>query len=178
MSRIGKKAIEIPKGAKISVNEQSCTVEGPKGKLTVDIPQKIKVSADDEKVAVTRENDTKKVRSFHGLVRNLIRNAFVGVTEGYTRTLEIHGIGFKAQLKGKILNCVLGYSHEIDYKIPDGVNISVPQPTTVVVESIDKVLVGRVAAQIRDFYLPEPYKGKGVRYANEQVRRKQGKVVG
>jgi large subunit ribosomal protein L6 len=102
----------------------------------------------------------------------------IGVTTGYKKSLDIHGVGFKAQLKGSILNCALGYSHEINYAIPEGISLSVPQPTVIVIEGIDKTQVGRVAAQIRDFYRPEPYKGKGVRYSDEQIRRKQGKVVG
>lgn len=178
MSRIGSKPVDIPQGAKVSVEGRNCLVEGPKGKITVPVAEGIDVKVDDKSVIFSRQNDNKKSRSMHGLVRNLVNNALIGVTQGYSKALEIHGVGFKAQLKGKILNCALGYSHEINYDIPQGVTVTVPQPTSVVIEGIDKMLVGRVAAQIRDFYLPEPYKGKGVRYAGEQIRRKQGKVVG
>jgi len=178
MSRIGRKEVEIPQGAKITIQGAECLVEGPKGKLTVAIPECIQVTVGEKAVTFDREQDTKTARSMHGLVRNLINNALIGVTEGYKRTLDIHGVGFKAQLKGNILNCALGYSHEINYTIPEGVTVTVPQQTHVIVESIDKVKVGQVAAQIRDFYRPEPYKGKGVRHSNEQIRRKQGKVVG
>jgi large subunit ribosomal protein L6 len=178
MSRIGIKPVKIPENVKIMLEGETCLVEGPKGKLALKVPSAIEVKIDEKLVTVTRKNDLKTSRSLHGLFRNLINNAFIGVTKGYTKALEIYGVGFKAQLKGSILNCSLGYSHEINYEIPQGVTITVPQPTNISVQGIDKMLVGRVAAQIRDFYLPEPYKGKGVRYAGEQIRRKQGKVVG
>lgn len=178
MSRIGRRSVSIPQGAKISLQAHECLVEGPKGKLVVPVPECIAVKIEEKSVSFARELDTKKARSLHGLIRNLINNALIGVTAGYKKSLDIHGVGFKAQLKGSILNCALGYSHEINYAIPEGVTVTVPQPTVVVVEGIDKTKVGRVAAHIRDFYRPEPYKGKGVRYSDEQVRRKQGKVVG
>jgi large subunit ribosomal protein L6 len=178
MSRIGRRAVTIPNGAKISVKGTGCLVEGPKGKLNVPIPECIKITVAEKTVSFERTIETKKARSLHGLMRNLINNALIGVTTGYKKSLDIHGVGFKAQLKGSILNCALGYSHEINYAIPEGISLSVPQPTVIVIEGIDKTQVGRVAAQIRDFYRPEPYKGKGVRYSDEQIRRKQGKVVG
>jgi large subunit ribosomal protein L6 len=178
MSRIGKREVKIPQGAKITVQGSECLIEGPKGKLTVAIPEYIQVKVGEKSVAFDRSLDTKTARSFHGLVRNLVNNAFIGVTQGYKKTLDIHGVGFKAQLKGNILNCALGYSHEINYSIPEGVTVTVPQQTHIIVESTDKVKVGQVASQIRNFYQPEPYKGKGVRYSDEQIRRKQGKVVG
>ncbi|MBU1863954.1 MAG: 50S ribosomal protein L6 [Candidatus Omnitrophica bacterium] len=178
MSRIGKKRVQIPKEAKVTVENNIFYAEGPKGKLSVDIPQAITLDIKDTTIGFERNNDSKKDRAYHGLIRNLVNNALIGVSKGYTKKLDIYGVGFKAQSKGKSINFALGYSHTIDFPIPSGVTVTVPQPTSVVVEGADKVLVGQVAANIRDFFKPEPYKGKGVRYSDEQIRRKQGKVVG
>lgn len=178
MSRIGKVPVEIPSGAKIAVGTAEAKIEGPKGTLTVDIPDNIEVKTEDKLVIVDRKSDTKQARANHGLVRNLIKNALVGVTDGYKKSLDIHGVGFKAQLKGKKVTFSLGYSHDIDFDVPQGVTVTVPQPTVVVIEGADKVKVGQAAATMRSYYEPEPYKGKGVRYTGENIRRKQGKVVG
>jgi len=178
MSRIGKKPVQIPKEAKLKIEGGVFYAEGPKGKLSVNIPSCIDVVVKDAMVEFHRKGDEKADYAYHGLIRNLVKNALIGVTEGYSKKLEIHGIGFKAQMKGKAINFALGYSHDIDLTIPAGVTVTVPQQTAVVVEGVDKVLVGQVAAKIRDFFKPEPYKGKGIRYSNEQIRRKQGKVVG
>ncbi len=178
MSRIGAKVVEIPQGVKTSIDNGLFSAEGQKGKLTIPIPDSIIVEVEGNVIKFSRKADTKEARSKHGLIRNLVNNVLIGVSKGYVKKLDIHGVGFKAQMKGKVFNCALGYSHEINYEIPEGVTVTVPQPTHVIVESNDKVLVGRVAAKIRSFYKPEPYKGKGVRYSDEQIRRKQGKVVG
>lgn len=178
MSRIGSKSVAIPKDAKHSFAQGVFTAEGPKGKQTVQVPDCVQLEIKDNEICFSRTNDSKYAREQHGLIRNLVKNALKGVTSGYQMKLEIYGVGFKAQMKGKVLNLNLGYSHEIDYQIPQGVTVTVPKPTDITVEGPDKVLVGRVAATIRDYYRPEPYKGKGVRYAGENIRRKQGKVVG
>ena len=178
MSRIGKVAVEIPKEAKIKNEPGMFMCEGPKGKLSVKIPQSIELEVNDNRISFKRKSDSKTDRAFHGLIRNLVKNALIGVSQGYSRKLDIFGVGYKAQMKGKKINFSLGYSHEIDFDIPAGITITIPQQTSVVVEGVDKVLVGQVAAEIRDFFKPEPYKGKGIRYSDEQIRRKQGKVVG
>lgn len=178
MSRIGKKDLVIPKGVKTKIENGTFWAEGPKGKLSVDVPDCIKLDMKDDKISFSRDIDTKYSRSQHGLIRNLVKNALVGVSDGYSKRLDIHGVGFKAQLKGKSVTFSLGYSHEINFPVPEGITVKVPQPTAVFVEGADKVSVGMVAAKIRDFFKPEPYKGKGVRYGGEQIRRKQGKVVG
>jgi len=178
MSRIGKRPVTIPKEAKIKVEQNVFYAEGPKGKLSVCIPPAIDCTVKDSVVLFTTKSTLKKDREKHGLVRNLVNNIIIGVTKGYVKKLDIQGVGFKAQLKGKSIVLALGYSHEINYPIPSGVTVTVPQQTSVIIEGADKALVGKVAAKIRDFFRPEPYKGKGVRYSDEQVRRKQGKVVG
>jgi len=178
MSRIGKVSVEIPKEAKIKIEDNVFYAEGAKGKLSVKIPQSIELEVKDNLIKFKRKNDSKKDRELHGLIRNLVNNALIGVSKGYSTKLEIHGIGFKAQMKGKKVTFSLGYSHDIDFEIPAGITVTLPQQSSVVVEGVNKVLVGQVAAKIRDFFKPEPYKGKGIRYSDEQIRRKQGKVVG
>lgn len=178
MSRIGSKPVEIPANAKYKVEGDVFYAEGPKGKLEVKIPGDIEVKIGEKDIVCMRKNNSKIARANHGLIRNLINNSLVGVTAGYSRSLDIHGVGFKGQMKGKKVVFSLGYSHDIDFDIPAGVSITLPNPTNVVIESCDKVKVGQVAATIRSFYKPEPYKGKGVRYSGENIRRKQGKVVG
>lgn len=153
------------------------TVEGPKGKLTFPVGLGFKVETKDNKVFVTRPSDEKQDKSTHGLIRSYISNMIIGVTAGYTKELEITGVGFKAQVQGKVLNLQLSYSHPINYNIPDGLTIETPKLTQIVIKGMDKAKVGQAAAEIRDFYRPEPYKGKGIKYAGEHVRRKAGKAV-
>ncbi len=178
MSRIGKKPVIIPSGVKVNVQGQNVTVQGPKGQLSLEVHPKIKLSATASQVDVARPNNDRMNRSLHGLTRSLIQNMVMGVTQGYSKDLEIVGVGFKAQVKGKILNLALGYTHPIDYQIPDGIEIKCPQPTRINVSGLDKQKVGQVAAEIRLFHEPEPYKGKGIHYVGEVIRRKQGKTVG
>ena len=178
MSRIGKQPILIPQGVKVQVTGGKLHIEGPKGKLDLNVHPRMKVSVAEGKVAVERPTNIPQDRSLHGLTRTLIANMVKGVTEEFSKTLEIEGIGFKAQLQGKNLQLMLGFSHPIDFPIPEGIKIELPKPTIVVVKGVDKVLVGQAAANIREFFEPEPYKGKGIRYSGEQIRRKAGKAAG
>jgi large subunit ribosomal protein L6 len=176
MSRIGKKPIELP--AKVSVKigaDGAVNVEGPKGKLAWTLPKGVSGKVEGTKVSLTIANDDHK--ALFGLSRSLVNNMVKGVADGYVKDLEIQGVGFKAAVKGKVLNLNLGYSHEINHPIPDGLKVTVAENTKVKVEGIDKQLVGQFAAEVRNFYPPEPYKGKGVRYAGEQIIRKEGKTV-
>jgi large subunit ribosomal protein L6 len=175
MSRIGKQPIEIPDGVEVDVKPQAVTVKGPKGELSQEIVRDIKVSLDDGAVKVERPTDRGEHRALHGLTRSLIANMVEGVTDGYERRLEIQGVGYRAQLKGKALEMSLGYSHPVMLQAPEGIEFEVPEPTQVIVRGIDKQLVGEIAARIRKSRPPEPYKGKGVRYAGEHVSRKVGK---
>ena len=178
MSRIGKKPVVIPEAVKINIQGQSLSVQGPKGRLDLAVHPRIKVTLDQNQIAVARPTNIRTDRALHGLTRSLIQNMVVGVTEGYKKELEIEGVGFKAQVKGKVLNLLLGFTHPIDYAIPDGIEVKCPAPTHVVITGMDKQKVGQVAAEIRLFHEPEPYKGKGIHYVGEQIRRKQGKTVG
>ena len=177
MSRIGKRPLDIPKGVKAQKKDSAVYVEGPKGKLDYSLPQGIDVDIKDSLIKVSRLSDSKQQRAFHGLARALIANMIKGVTEGFSKQLEIIGVGFKAQVSGKKLVLNLGFSHPVEYQIPEGINIEAPKPTQLTVKGIDKQAVGEVAAEIRDFYKPEPYKGKGIRYVGEYVRKKVGKTV-
>ena len=178
MSRIGNKVIEIPTAVKINVgNDGAVNVEGPKGKLNFTLPSQVKASVADGKVSVARDTEDRAVKALHGLSRSLIANMITGVTTGYVKDLEIQGVGFKAAVQGSNLNLSLGKSHPILFPIPTGIKVTVTDNTKVKVEGIDKQLVGQVAADIRGYYPPEPYKGKGVRYAGEAVQRKEGKTV-
>ena len=176
MSRIGRKPIEIPDGVTVDVKPGEVSVKGPKGELNQVIVRDMKVSTDDGVVTVERPTDRGEHRALHGLTRSLIANMVAGVTDGYERRLEIQGVGYRAQLKGKALEMSLGYSHPVTVQAPEGIEFEVPQPTEVVVRGIDKQLVGETAARIRKTRPPEPYKGKGVRYAGERVARKAGKT--
>lgn len=178
MSRIGRRPVLIPQGVKVQVAGPKVHVEGPKGKMDLSIHPRMKVAVNEGQVLVARPTNTAQDRSLHGLTRSLVANMIKGVTEEFSKTLEIEGIGFKAQLQGKNLQLALGFSHPIDFQIPEGIKIETPKPTTVVVKGVDKVLVGQAAANIRKFFEPEPYKGKGVHYAGEQIRRKAGKAAG
>jgi large subunit ribosomal protein L6 len=175
MSRIGRKPIEIPEGVAIDVKAGEVAVKGPKGELHQRLAREMKVSVDDGTLTVERPTDRGEHRALHGLTRSLIANMVTGVTEGFERRLQIQGVGYRAQLKGKALEMSLGYSHPVTVEAPEGIEFEVPQPTEVVVRGIDKQLVGEIAAQIRKQRPPEPYKGKGIRYTGEYVRRKVGK---
>jgi large subunit ribosomal protein L6 len=175
MSRIGKKPIQIPEGVEIDVQPGNVKVKGPKGELSQVVNREMKVAIDDATLTVERPTDRGEHRALHGLTRSLIANMVEGVTEGFERRLEIQGVGYRAQLKGKALEMSLGYSHPVSIPAPEGIEFEVPQPTEVVVRGIDKQLVGETAARIRKSRPPEPYKGKGVRYAGEYVARKVGK---
>lgn len=176
MSRIGKAPIEIPSGVEIKVSDANLvTVKGPLGQLEEQIDKAMKITIDGNQVLVERPTNNKLHRSLHGLSRTLINNMVVGVTKGYEKKLEIQGVGYRAAKKGKILDLQLGYSHPIEMEDPDGITVEVPQNTQIIVKGIDKALVGNYAAKIRKWRQPEPYKGKGIRYVGEYVRRKEGK---
>lgn len=178
MSRIGKKPIALPPKVKVSIaTSGDVTVEGPKGKLAWQLPKAVRAKVEADAVTVERDGESRQVRALHGLSRALLANMVLGVNEGFKRDLEIQGVGFKAAVQGQKLNLSLGKSHPILFDIPKDIKITVTDNTKISVEGIDKHLVGQVAADIRGFYPPEPYKGKGVRYAGEQVRRKEGKTV-
>ena len=175
MSRIGKQPIAIPDGVDVEIKPGTVSVKGPKGELSQAISREIKVQLSDGTLTVQRPTDRGEHRALHGLTRSLIANMVGGVTEGYEKRLEIQGVGYRAQLRGKALELSLGYTHPVTVEAPEGVEFEVPQPTEVVVRGIDKQLVGEVAARIRKARPPEPYKGKGVRYSGEHVARKVGK---
>ena len=178
MSRIGNKAVEIPAKVKVNIgNDGSVAVEGPKGKLQWTLPREIKASVQDNRVSLVRDAETRSVKALHGLSRSLVNNMVQGVSEGFAKNLEIEGVGFKAAVQGAVLNLSLGKSHPILFPIPKDIKITVTDATKIAITGIDKKLVGQVAADIRRYYPPEPYKGKGVRYAGEVIRRKEGKTV-
>jgi large subunit ribosomal protein L6 len=178
MSRIGNKAVEIPDKVKVNIDEEGAvSVEGPKGKLDWKLPRQIRASVKDNRVSLVREVEARNVKALHGLSRSLVYNMVQGVSEGFTKQLEIEGVGFKAAVQGSTLNLSLGFSHPVPFSIPKDIKITVADNTKITVQGVDKKLVGQVAADIRRFYPPEPYKGKGVRYAGEQIRRKEGKTV-
>jgi large subunit ribosomal protein L6 len=178
MSRIGNKEIEIPDKVRVNIdNEGAVSVEGPRGKLNWKLPREIRATVKDNRVSLLREAETRSVKALHGLSRSLLHNMVHGVSQGFTKQLEIEGVGFKAAVQGPILNLSLGFSHPVQFRIPKDIKITVTDATKINIEGVDKKLVGQVAADIRAFYPPEPYKGKGVRYAGEQIRRKEGKTV-
>jgi large subunit ribosomal protein L6 len=178
MSRIGNKAVEIPDKVKVNIGDHGAvSVEGPKGKLHWELPRGIRASVQEKHVSVMREVETRSVKALHGLSRSLVHNMVQGVSEGFTKQLEIEGVGFRAAVQGSTLNLSLGFSHPIQFSIPKDIKITVTDNTKIAIQGADKKLVGQVAADIRRFYPPEPYKGKGVRYAGEQIRRKVGKTV-
>jgi large subunit ribosomal protein L6 len=178
MSRIGKKPVEIPAGVKISRDRDTVKVQGPKGSLTLEVPRGVDVILGERAVEVKRPSDGRKERSYHGLVRTLIANMVRGVSSGFQKTLEIAGVGYRAEVAGKSLKLIVGYSAPIEYAIPEGIQIKVDKLVNIEVSGIDKQIVGRVAAEIRGLKKPEPYKGKGIKYTGEHIRRKVGKSVG
>ena len=178
MSRIGKQPVPIPQGVEARLGGAGLTVKGPKGQLDLSVHPDMTVKIDDGQILVERPSDEGRHRALHGLTRSLIANMVEGVTEGFARTLEIVGVGYRAEKKGAGVTLNLGFSHTIQYDAPQGVTLEVPNPTTVLVQGADKQKVGQVAAEIRGFRPPEPYKGKGIRYQGEHVRRKAGKTAG
>lgn len=182
MSRIGKAPISIPSGVEIKVDKSMVTVKGPKGELMQKIDPDMKVEIEDGTLTVVRPTEQKRHRAMHGLYRSLINNMVTGVSEGYKITLELHGVGYRASNSGQLLEMSMGYSHPIYFYVPDEVKVVTEsvkgQPPTIILDSPDKQLIGQVAAKIRAFRKPEPYKGKGVRFAGEEIRRKAGKAAG
>ena len=192
MSRVGEKPIPIPDQVKVALEERNVSIEGPKGTLALPLPSGIRVERSDARLSlketkplrppaaqllVKRESDEKGVKALHGLTRTLVANMIQGVTQGYSKELEIQGVGYRAQVASGKLELHVGFTHPVTYPIPQGITLEAPKPTVLVVKGIDKALVGQVAARIRSFAKPEPYKGKGIRYAGEIVRRKAGKAV-
>lgn len=176
MSKIGRKPIIVPKEVKVELKEGKVCVEGPKGKLDYSLPGRIGMEIKDNQLLLTRAGNTKIDKSLHGLSRSLVFNMIRGVTEGYTKELEIIGMGFRAQAQGNLLTMQLGFSHPVNFPIPEGIKITTPKPTQVVINGIDKEKVGKIASELRSIYPPEPYKGKGVRYAGEYIKKKVGKA--
>jgi large subunit ribosomal protein L6 len=177
MSRIGKQPIAIPAKVKVEVKGQSVHIEGPKGKLDWELPRRTSLKVQDGKVVVSRQGDDAQAKALHGLSRALVNNMVKGVSEGFVKKLEIQGVGFKAAVQGTNVNLSLGYSHPVVYPIPAQIKVTVEENTKLTIEGPDRQVVGQVAAEIRSFYPPEPYKGKGVRYTDERVVRKEGKTV-
>ncbi len=175
MSRIGKKPVALPKGVTASVDGQTVKVKGPKGELSVKLVPEVAVSVGEAGITVTPRKEMERAPQMWGLSRTLVNNLVTGVTSGFSQKLEIQGVGYRAAVQGKTLNLQLGFSHDVPYAIPEGITITAEKPTMITVSGIDKQLVGQVAAEIRGWRPPEPYKGKGVRYEGEYVRRKEGK---
>ena len=175
MSRIGKKPVPVPAGVTVNLAGANVSVKGPKGELKFVLTDQVIAKMEEGAVKVDPKDKTKLARSAWGMSRTMIANMIKGVTEGYSKTLEITGVGYRAAAQGKTLNLALGYSHDINYPVPEGIDIKTPKPTEIVITGIDKQRVGQVAAEIRDFRGPEPYKGKGVKYAGEYIFRKEGK---
>ena len=175
MSRVGLKEINIPDNVKVSLQDAKIIAEGPLGKLESGIHKTIEVKIDGNIIKVSPKNEDKETRSFWGLQRNLVNNIIIGVSDGFTKKLEMNGVGYRANLKGKTLELALGYSHPINYEIPEGINLTVDKQNNIEIKGADKQLVGQIAAEIRNFRGPEPYKGKGIKYADEYINRKEGK---
>jgi large subunit ribosomal protein L6 len=175
MSRVGKRAVAVPSGITANVEGQTVKVKGPKGALSAVLPDDVAVKLDKGQIKVDPRNDTKRARSQWGTSRTLVANLIAGVTKGFEQRLEINGVGYRAAVQGKNLQLALGYSHDVVYPIPEGITIATPKPVEIVISGIDRQKVGQVAAEIRDFRPPEPYKGKGVKYADERIFRKEGK---
>lgn len=177
MSRIGKIPIPLPPKVKVELKGRKVFVEGPKGKLNMELPPRTGLKVENNTVHMTRDGDQPRDKALHGLSRALMWNMVKGVTDGFMKKLEIQGVGFKAAVQGKVVNLSLGYSHPINYDIPDQIKVTIEENTKLTIEGPDKMLVGKVASELRAFYPPEPYKGKGVRYVGEHVQRKEGKTV-
>ena len=177
MSRIGRMPIAVPAGVTVDIAENNkVTVKGPKGTLERVLPAEMTIKLENDEIVVTRPNDLKKMKALHGLTRSLLNNMVIGVTEGYQKELEVNGVGYRAQKKGKVLTLSLGYSHPVEMEDPDGVEVEVEGQNKIIVKGIDKEKVGQYAAEIREKRAPEPYKGKGIKYADEVIRRKVGKT--
>ncbi len=176
MSRIGKLPVAIPAGVKVSLDGNKMTIQGPKGSLSQNLHERMTVAVETEQIVVNRSTDTKADTALHGLTRALINNMVVGVTTGFKKDLEINGVGYRAEISGKVLTLSLGYSHPVVYELPEGISVEVEKQTKLSVSGIDKQLVGSAAAKIRSFRKPEPYKGKGIKYADERIVRKAGKA--
>ncbi|MDQ3986444.1 MAG: 50S ribosomal protein L6 [Actinomycetota bacterium] len=177
MSRVGQAPIKLPEGVTVSITADRITVNGPRGELQRVIPPDVSVEQGDGELRITRNNDERETRALHGLARSLVANMVQGVTQGYEKSLEIQGVGYRAQKKGNDLEVAVGYSHPVTKKAPKGIEFDVPSPTKIVVRGVDKELVGQTAAEVRAIRKPEPYKGKGIRYEGEHVRRKAGKAA-
>ena len=178
MSRIGKLPIPVPAGVEVKIDGSTVSVKGPKGELTETFNKNMTISMnDDNHVIVERPNDERQNRALHGLTRSLINNMVIGVSEGYSKTLELVGVGYRASLKGDKLEMTLGYSHPVDVQAAEGIKFECPDATTIIISGVDKQLVGQTAAEIRSLRAPEPYKGKGIRYQGEHIRRKEGKAA-
>lgn len=178
MSRIGNKPIEVPEKVNVTISEGTqLSIEGPLGKLEWGVPEGIELSQEESTLVFSRKDDSRKNKAMHGTARSLVANMVVGVSKGFQRKLEIHGVGFRAAVKGNVLDLSLGFSHPVQHPIPEGVKVTVEENTMITVEGFDKQVVGQFASEVRAYYPPEPYKGKGVRYSDEYVRRKAGKSV-
>jgi large subunit ribosomal protein L6 len=177
MSRIGVRPVIVPQNIKVNLTKSSVEIEGPKGKLQFPLYAKIQVNVEDNKIKVSRIGNSKHERALHGLTRAMIANMIKGVSDGFTKELEMIGVGYRGQLSGKKLVLQLGFSHPIEFMVPEGITLELPKPTQIVIKGIDKQKVGQVAANIRSLLPPEPYKGKGIRYVGEYVRRKAGKAM-
>jgi len=177
VSRIGKMPINVPSGVEVNIGPSEVTVKGPKGQLSEKIPYGIKVTKEDNQVIVQRQSESKLHRSLHGLSRTLVHNMVVGVSEGFSKTLEIVGVGYRATKKGNDIELAVGYSHPVAIKQVEGIEFEVPSPNKIIVKGADKQLVGQIASNIRDVRPPEPYKGKGIKYEGEYIRRKVGKTA-
>ena len=175
MSRIGKKPVPVPAGVTATIESGTLSVKGPKGTLSIPLANEVSYAIEDGSISVQPANDTKRARSFWGMQRTLVQNLVTGVTEGFTKTLNITGVGYRANLQGKNLKLQLGYSHDVDFAVPEGITIKTPDQTTVEISGHDKQQVGQVAAEIRRWRKPEPYKGKGIKYRGEYIFRKEGK---
>ena len=175
MSRIGKKPVAVPAGVTATIEGGQLSVKGPKGTLSIPLASEVTYAIEDGQIAIQPANATKRARSFWGMQRSLVQNLVTGVTEGFSKTLQITGVGYRTNLQGKNLKLQLGYSHDVDFAVPDGITIATPDQTTVHISGIDKQQVGQVAAEIRRWRKPEPYKGKGIKYAGEFIFRKEGK---
>ncbi len=175
MSRIGKRPVSIPSGVTADIAEGTLTVKGPKGTLSLNMREEISYTVDGDSILVKPANATKQARAFWGMQRTLVENLITGVTQGYTKVLEITGVGYRANVQGKNLKLQLGYSHDVDFAVPEGIEVKTPDNTTVEISGIDKQKVGQVAAEIRRWRKPEPYKGKGIKYRGEYIFRKEGK---